>query len=160
MCQHVLVCEYETMEVLGVAWQRADLKLNDDSNEWGSNDLGLQRLVLIQTWETESQAGGYRTYTHVHAQTQDKVETHGERIHMWLCALLLCAGNTAQSIKLLHTHCSLFYCILFSGLYTLSRRKLPPLFISMIVWQVCQPAAALFVLYTHDGRKSIFKTLE
>lgn len=37
--------------------------------------------------ETERQALGFHAYTHMSAQTRDKVETHGERTHT--CALLL-----------------------------------------------------------------------
>lgn len=137
MCLWTSVRQWRSLE-------RPDMKLNDDSNEWGSNDLGLQRLVLIQARETVSQAGGCHTHTHTHvsAQTQYKVETHGEPIHVLLCTVLLCVGNTAQSIKLLHTHCSVFYYFPFSALYPPNTRKRPPLFISMTVWEVLQPAVA------------------
>lgn len=69
LCQRVCMCEYacETTEVLGVAGQRADLKLNDDSNEWGCNDLRLQRLVLIQTCRDGKSSRGL-SHTHIHTR--------------------------------------------------------------------------------------------
>ncbi len=114
----VNICE--TTEVLGMAGRRAALKLNDDSNEWGCNDLCLQRLFLIETWGTrDKEAGAYHTHTHTHTHTHRIKQEH--MVSMCVCVLMLCIGNRKQSRKLLHTHRSLLFYFLLSGLYTVSK---------------------------------------
>lgn len=98
------------------------------------------------------------THAHVSTQTQDKVETHGECIHGCLREPLLCIGNKAQSIKLLHTHHSLFYCFLFSDLYTLSKRKLSLLFISMTVVTYLPGCTFCPSTFTHMMEERAFET--
>lgn len=84
------------------------VKLNDASNEAGSNDVRLQWLFLIQSRGAEGRARNHLplslTHTHVLcALTHYKTQTHGQWTHMWLCAPTLWGGNAAPGMKWLHT---------------------------------------------------------